>query len=346
MQINIYNTHSAESYKEQVGKWLDSLDVYYDPAFLSCDAEMQNGAFEIFTALNNNDIFIYPYIKLAIPGYPDHFDLSSPYGYAGPYCTNTDLFTKAEKAFNDHISKAGCVTEFVRYHYLYNETRLFTENIQNIHNRDVVVADLSKGWDHLWNDQYSTTNRNLVRRLEKDGFTVNFHKDTIHLDAFISMYELTMKNANATQFYFFPRSFYYKLFEKLGEKIGMASVERDNHTYASTLFFKSGDILTYYLSARDIDHYKIPSSNFMLSEIAKYGMENSINTFNLGGGTTHSDEDSLYKFKRNFSKNIKKFYIGKRIHNHAIYDELKQQFIKEYGEEKFAQQKHLLQFYR
>lgn len=346
MQINIYNSASANEYSATFGSWIGKLDIYYDANFLSCDAQIQNGSFEIFTVSNKNDVFIYPYIKLPIPGYSQSFDITSPYGYAGPFCTSTELFCEAEKLFTDYIFQQGCITEFVRYHYIYNDNVFFKHNIQNSHNRDIVVADLSKGWDNLWNEQYSATNRNLIRRLKRDGYKVNFSKHEECVSAFIDLYEITMKNAAADDFFLFKRDFFFDLFNKLESKIGLISVVKDEHIYASSLFFNSGKILTYYLSARDINCSKIAASNLMLSEIAKFGLDNGLSIFNLGGGMTHNSENTLFKFKKNFSTNIKKFYIGKRIHSPKIYNQIKQEYISKHGYDMFEQKKHLLQFYR
>ena len=57
-------------------------------------------------------------------------------------------------------------------------------------------------------------------------------------------------------------------------------------------------------------------------------------------------KDSLFKFKANFSKQTKDFYIGKRIHNPMAYDHLKSEYIAKYNEEKFESVKAILQFYR
>ena len=49
-----------------------------------------------------------------------------------------------------------------------------------------------------------------------------------------------------------------------------------------------------------------------------------IKEFHLGGGYNSEPDNSLLKFKKSFSGNMKKFYIGKWIFNQKKYDELKQ----------------------
>ena len=100
MEINIYTIQTANEYSDKFGYWINRLDIYYDQNYLVCDAEMQNGEFEIFTVSKGQDVFIYPYIKLKINGKENRFDITSPYGYAGPFCTNEKLFDESEKSFN------------------------------------------------------------------------------------------------------------------------------------------------------------------------------------------------------------------------------------------------------
>jgi uncharacterized protein len=46
----------------------------------------------------------------------------------------------------------------------------------------------------------------------------------------------------------------------------------------------------------------------------------------FGGGTTGDDNDSLLKFKRDFSKTLGEFWIGKRVHNEVVFNEIVQQW--------------------
>lgn len=44
--------------------------------------------------------------------------------------------------------------------------------------------------------------------------------------------------------------------------------------------------------------------------------------FHFGGGVSSDMKDPLFKFKSGFSKENRKFYIGKKIHNQEIYDQI------------------------
>ena len=52
--------------------------------------------------------------------------------------------------------------------------------------------------------------------------------------------------------------------------------------------------------------------------------------FHFGGGTTGNDDDRLLHFKRNFSKELGDFWIGKRVHNQSVYDMVVEQWKNKY----------------
>ncbi|MEI6190027.1 MAG: GNAT family N-acetyltransferase, partial [Chitinophagia bacterium] len=115
----IFNKYNAENYCDILKDFNLGLDIYYYPSYLSFDAKIQGGEFEIFVLIENEFIFIYPYIKIGfnISELKNKFDIISPYGYCGPYSNNPLFFKRAELFFIKYAS-VFCVTEFIRYHYL------------------------------------------------------------------------------------------------------------------------------------------------------------------------------------------------------------------------------------
>ncbi len=346
LKFQVYNQTSIKLLPEQVLNYIRTLDIYYQPEFLACDAKMQNGEYEIAVFVSSEKIWVYPYILLPIQG-TNYYDISSPYGYAGPVSNTPDIMVEAEKLFIEHVSKRkNIVTEFVRYHHIYNEYHFFQENIKNVLNRRVVtLPTLDK--EEIWMKEFSGTNRNLVRKLEKEEYTwsVNIFKKE-DVSTFDEAYRANMIHSGATDFYFFSPDFYSEMIDGLGEKLLLAKVEKNGEIYASSLFFVSGGMVTYYLSARNLSHPKVPASNLLLSKMAFWAQENGMKLLNFGGGLSLDENDYLFKFKSNFGKEIKDFTIGKRIHQPEIYQELQEKFIAEKGEESYQKVKHILQFYR
>jgi hypothetical protein len=346
-KYSIINRSNILVYFDLLAELNLDLDIYYYPEFLEIDANIQKGEYEIFVIQNKTDIFIYPYIKLRFthPDLNNYFDISSPYGYCGPYCSNPDFFVEAEILFNEFISK-NCITEFVRYHFLYNENLKFSQGITNFQNRTIVTLDIDQSWEDIWTKEYSGTNRNVIRKLEKEGYNYVVTKEKDDLNEFIEMYYLTMNNVGAGSFYFFDKKLINELFDNLGEKIILTKVEKNGVSYCYSLFLISGNIATYYLSARNLEHAKVPATNFLLSKTVEWLQDKNISTINLGGGLTNDLNDPLFKFKSNFSKSKNDFYIGKRIFNLKIYNDIINSWISVHGQEDYENRKHILQFYR
>jgi lipid II:glycine glycyltransferase (peptidoglycan interpeptide bridge formation enzyme) len=346
-KIKIFNKDNFKDFLQILIEIGLELDIYYYPSFLDIDAKIQKGEYEIFFFIKGNEVFIYPYIKLPFyeEKFKEYFDISSPYGYCGPFCSSELIFQEGEEAFVDYI-KSNCVTEFVRYHYIYNDTQKFTKQIQNLQNRTVVTLDTTLDWETIWSKEFSVTNRNLIRKLEKEEYKFVLANKKEDLLGFLEMYYSTMKNAGASNFYFFEKDLINRLYEALGEKMFLVKVEKDSIVYSYSLFFISGGIGTYYLSARNVDYPKIPGSNYLLAKAVELLQEKGTFVLNFGGGLTNEPDDYLFKFKRNFSKRTKEFFIGKRIFNNNIYNQLVNDWINLHGENDYEKRKHILQFYR
>lgn len=345
--MKIFNSTNSGEYAALLKSKGLELDIYYSAGFLETEAALHKGEYEIFVEDNGSNIFIYPYILLPLQGsFQGLFDISSPYGYCGPYCDNALFFQKSEQYFLEYIRSRNVVSEFIRYHYLYNQELRFNTDTVNIFNREIVLLDLTRPWEEIWTTDMSSTNRNLVRKLEKEGYSVEIEFSPKHLDEFITMYNETMKNAGAQEFYYFPDEMYHRLFTLLGDKIFMARVVKEGTTYCSALFFESAGILTYYLSARNLNASKVPATNYLLAAVSRMAQQRGCRLVNFGGGRTAHPGDALLKFKSNFSGTRGGFYIGKRMHKMDVYTDLVNNYIREKGEDEYLKVKHLLHFYR
>lgn len=349
MKVEIFNKNIVTSYKKLISDFQLDLDIYYQLEFLELEAERVEGEYEIFTVCDylTRKVFIYPYLKVSIQNeFKDYFDLTSPYGYAGPFCNSSSFFSAGENEFLKYTKKQNIVSEFVRYHFIYNEEKLFAQNIQNEHNRTIVIFDLRLPWEQIWRNNISQNNRNYTNKFNKEGFVLEITGTTEYLDEFISMYNQTMENAGAVESFFFPKGYFYKLFEKLDGKIKLGRIIKNNITYASVLFFVSGGFVHPYLNGRALGYKKMPSSAPLYINIAKWAKENGLQLLNMGGGRTNSPDDSLFMFKKHLSNQFKKFYIGKRIHNSDIYQQIVSKYITVNGIDNYEKIKDKLQFYR
>jgi lipid II:glycine glycyltransferase (peptidoglycan interpeptide bridge formation enzyme) len=97
---------------------------------------------------------------------------------------------------------------------------------------------------------------------------------------------------------------------------------KDNEPIASSLCLLHGHYLHPHFLAYKADYSFLRPVNILVDEMIKYGIEIGAKIFHFGGGRTTNKEDSLLRFKKNYSDLRGSFYIGKKIHNENIYSEI------------------------
>ena len=152
------------------------------------------------------------------------------------------------------------------------------------------------------------------------------------------MYDQTMHNVNAEDFYFFPAEYYERFKETFGENLILCFAMYEGKPISGSMFMFSKDYAHYHLSGRDKNYYKIAANNAVLWYGIQKAKERGCKWFHFGGGTSGDDDDMLLHFKQNFSKENGEFWIGKRVHNQVVYDEVvrqwKEKFPKSYEQNK------------
>jgi hypothetical protein len=120
-------------------------------------------------------------------------------------------------------------------------------------------------------------------------------------------------------------------------------LDKNTNVVCSSIFFHYGDYFHYHLSGRS-EQANNAVNNFLLDEAVKFAQKKGAKKFHLGGGRTSNPDDSLLKFKGSFSKTKFPFYIGKKIHNQQVYDEIVRQWENNEPEKKLKYKNHLLKY--
>ena len=103
-------------------------------------------------------------------------------------------------------------------------------------------------------------------------------------------------------------------------------------------------ILHIHFCASMKQYLSLRPNNLLWDEIIKYGIEKGYYHIHVGGGNTELENDSLLRFKRNFSKTTRDFYIGKKTHNEKVYNEVIRQWEVKYPYNKEKSKKVLLRY--
>lgn len=307
-------------------------DIYFTSQYHLLDEIGADCCAQMFVYLEDaNSIGIYTFIKKPIVYLEmreKYYDIETVYGYGGPL-VNTEknqFVERFEEAFLQYCKHEKIVAEFIRFHPLIKNEMIFRKNVQVLHNRKTVVLDLTSDIDDIWMQQISTQNRNTIRKCIKNNLTVEITED---YELFQDIYSDTMKKVGATEFYSFSQEYFDAI--KKNENCVCLCVKSDQHIIAAAIFMGYGEYFHYHLSGSRQEYLRLSPNNILLWEAIKYAKMRGYKKMHLGGGLTDSMEDSLFKFKSRFSKVYTDFYIGKRVHNRAVYETLIHQWEEQNG---------------
>ncbi len=250
------------------------------------------------------------------------YDLETPYGYGGPLYDEIDA--RELKTFREWL-KEWCVehhivSQFMRFHPLRKNavaTVGFFDEVRYMHH--TIFMDTTS--EETIVDNMDSKNRNMVRKARKNQVEIVVDESLEQLDAFKEIYKETMDYHNASEMYYFSDDYYEFLKTKMKGHIVLLLAKYEGKPISASLFFYNKDYMHYHLSGTLLEYRKLASANLLLYEAACFACRKGIKEFHLGGGL--SEDDSLYGFKKQFSKpGVLDFYIGKTVFEEEGYSEL------------------------
>lgn len=298
-------------------------DTYYTEEYVRLyETDAERALCYVYT--EDDKCFLMPFLsRLFTHNGKTYYDFETAYGYGGPiYNTdNASFLCKAWTTFMDYAKQNNYVCGFVRFHPLLNNVDGFEQVGKLYLDRKTIAIDLSKGIEATWMNEIHTKNRNVIKKGEKNGLHFIVDDNFEYLPEFIELYNSTMDKLNAEDFYYFPISYYENLQNNIKDSF-LGVVEHDGNIIAAAIFFYSQPYGHYHLAGSDRSALNLSPNNFLLWNAAKELTRRGVQTFHLGGGTDGKEENSLYQYKRKFSKNEYQFSFGKLMLNQTVYDSI------------------------
>jgi len=293
-------------------------DIYYSDEYISLYLKNDEQLFS-FKYEEDEKQFINKTIKRPIKkiGNLDindgFYDLETAYGYGGFYtnCNDQEFILRAMNVYKKRCNEEKIIAEFIRFHP-FNDFPMKHDDFLdfNLYDRNIVVKKIS---DDIYKS-YNAKVRNTVKRATEK---VLFQEST-NIAKFMKLYNATMLKNEASDFYFFDEDYYKNLLKS--KNIKLYELLYEEEIIAMGFFMFSGSIGHYHLSANTPISYKINANYALLHNVFKLAQDLGLEYFMLGGGTTSETDDSLLKFKKKFSKDLKPFYISGNVYNKEIYD--------------------------
>lgn len=305
------------------------LDIYFLPEYGRLCETMEEGKCEVFEYKSENGRIDNMYIKRPVPWIingEQYYDIVTPYGYGGPIILESSnretLKHEYSRAFQKHCEKEKIVSEFIRFHPIFQNYQDVDDTFEVIYSRHTVGTNLRDFDDPIQKEFAKSLRRNNRRAVEK-GVTVTLHPSPESLSVFRKLYEETMDRNHADTMYYFPDKYYEVLEFALKPYILEIQLHYKSEIIASEIYFTAGDILHAHLLGSNEKMLELEAGGLLEAAAANWGKEHGYRYIHHGGGRSNNPDDALFCYKKKFGKNTEfDFYIGRKIWNQDIYDTL------------------------
>jgi hypothetical protein len=327
---------------------IEQQDIYFTPEYYELYENNGDGKAQCFVFEENDEIALYPFLINSVNelGYDldnEYFDIQGAYGYNGIVSTtiDKDFINLFSKSFNIFCSNNNIIAEFQRINPIIDNISKYRKDMDVIYNNENILVNLS-------NEDILNTYEYSVRKNIKKAITNNLEyyvKDgnniiNEELNAFYNIYVHTMQRTQAEDFYYLNKHFFKSAASLLKEKSLFAFVKKDNKIMSCELILLGANVAYSYLGGTFSEYYQYRPNDYLKYKSIERLKELGYNYFLLGGGP-----EGVLKYKKKFAPNgIISFYIGKKIHNQKIYDEVVKQWETKFPEKKEKYNNLLLKY--
>lgn len=322
MKFEVFDAPNAgwKAAVEKIGG--QQADIQFLPEWYLTWEEYEQAESRCIVASEDGFSFLYPFLMkpIAYPGSNEtYYDIQSAYGYGGVICSYPhppkQLIGKFNFLVNEWLESQHVVAEFIREHPLLDHCR-----------RDATYVMVRKNVFVKPEENYKIpeikTRQAVARILRNPDIEVITDEKLSHLDEFVHLYNLNAKRIGMSKYYFFPDRYFELLKTHLKDHCFLIHVVFKQKIINSLLCFTYADKVTPHLAGADYDYNQFRGSDLLYYSLVKQSQKPGIEMINLGGGMSVSDDDSLFRYKKKFSNVFRNVFIGKKIINQPVYDDL------------------------
>lgn len=313
-------------------------DIYFLPQYGELYEEIEKGKVETFKYESDLGLITNMFIKRRIPidiGEEIYYDITTPYGYGGPVIlecidggSRQELVKGYNEAFGIYCRENNIVSEFIRFHPLVKNYEDFKDVYDIQYMRKTLGTNL-KDFDDPFQSEFSKSGRKNIRRSLRKGVTFKVEEDVENIDEFINIYNTTMDRKDADEYYYFGEKYFNDIIQNFKGNILLVKALYNEEIIASGLYFIFDKIIHIHLSGTLDEYLELSPAYILRYAVTLWGKENGYELIHHGGGISNSAEDSLLRFKKRFAKNTEfDFYIGEKIWNKKIYEELTDKVVQ------------------
>lgn len=309
-------------------------EVYWHPAYYETAACWEKGNAECIYIDSGDNWMIYPYLRHPIVGYqlPGtalYYDIQTAYGYGGALFVgkwdDKDKIT-AYIAIINYFKETNVIAEFVRCHTEWvNPAVMVKAGYAARKVRTNVETELiGKSPEEILRSWRKETRKN-IRVAKQAGLEHMLIHGTDYVHDFAVLYNTAAERLRMDPYYRFDEAYFRSLMAVESNQIGQvlcAVLGSYSRLIASQIVFLGTKLAFAHLAAVDASFRSIRADTFMMWADVYYASMMGCERICWGGGRTISPNDSLFTFKAQFGQRFVPVYIGCRITNQRIYDQL------------------------
>lgn len=311
-------------------------NIYHNPMYLLAEEKAERYKTYIYTYVCEDQFVLLPSVKrrindleIFIEVETIYYDLVTPHEYSGVVASeyNIDLFKEFYKELEEFCSNNNIIFQFIRFNPYSDEYKAAT-------NFNIIFCD-AQNWFDCATDvlaQFSKRKARYVKSFLNKGIRlVEAEKNKENIRIFYDLYKEAMVSLQANQFMFFN----YKYFEMLclNEYVKIFFIpELDNNNILAGIIMlcdSENRRVYHHLSFRNRLVSSEHSMEFMIYATAQWSKEHNYLYMHMGGGS-----EKLHQFKDGCTKEKVDYYIGNKIYNMKIYENLCNKFCSVYPEMK------------
>jgi len=306
-------------------------DIYFDSNYGKLYEGIEKGKNEVFEFECSYGRIKHMFIKRRIPNKINgdiYYDIITPYGYGGPIIFECKenckklLVEEYAREFQAFCLDNNIVSEFVRFHPIINNVEDFKTLYNTLHIRNTVGTNL-KDFIDPFQEEFSKSCRKNVRKALRNGVNFKVTESPNDVSEFLEIYYSTMDRNKATDYYYFNKDYFNDCVRYFKGNLLLVEAVYENETIAMGFYFVYEDYIHIHLSGTLTEYLSLSPAYILRYAVTQWGKENGYKLIHHGGGRTNEDDDSLYKFKKQFGKNTEfEFHVGKKIWNSIIYKQL------------------------
>lgn len=329
LEFQIWDAADPHERKAWIDRWEQwpAREIFAHPDYVRLSAGPHDRAFCASASTGGSHV-LYPFLLRALGGEPycdislrDCTDISTPYGYGGPFgwgaewdCEPLCAFWRA---FDTWTAKSRIVSEVVRLS-LFSETLVEYTGNRRVISDNVVRVLMSEG--DMWRDFEYKVRKN-VTKARASGVTVRIDEKGDRLDEFLAIYTGTMNRRNAGETYYFPREYFERIHADLKGQFAYFHASVGGAVISTELVLVSADRIYSFLGGTDAAWFHVRPNDLLKVEIMNWARSAGKTEFVLGGG--YARGDGIYRYKLSFApKGSVPFSIGSRVLSADSYEQL------------------------